>query len=153
MLEDVAIRSSAGTFCAPDETQTCVWTGRTSHPDDLRTCGLTGLPIHVEFATVGASPGLRPLVEMLDGASHTADEAQVWSDIVPKVSKALKGKTCRIEAAARSPTGRHLATCSEVRSLWGLRVRQVGAIYTIDDGSIVGRLAVGKRGSRNWARR
>ena len=157
MLEDMAIRSSTGTFCSPDEVQTCFWSDRRSHPDDLRTCGLTGLPVHAEFATEEASPRLRPLVEMLDvarpAAIHAADETELWADVATKVSSALKGKKCRIEAAMRSPTQRHLATCSEVRSMWGLRVRLVASIYDIDDRAIIGRVAVGKRGSSRWVGR
>ncbi|MGO9238437.1 MAG: hypothetical protein ACLP4V_31720 [Methylocella sp.] len=56
ILEDEAIRSSGGKFCAPAEARTCFWSSRKSHPDDLRSCALTGLPIHFEFATRSASP-------------------------------------------------------------------------------------------------
>jgi ERCC4-related helicase len=153
MLEDVAIQSPTGAFCAPDEAQTCLWSGRRCHPDDLRECGLTGLPIHVEFATSGPSPRLRPLTEMLDGVRHAVDETELWDDVGTKISMALKSRKCQIEAAVRSPAGGHLATCSEVRSMWGMRLRQVGAIYNIEDSSIIGRLAVGKRGPGNWVAR
>jgi hypothetical protein len=151
MLEDVAIRSSAGALCAPDEVKTCFWSGRTAHPDDLRTCSLTGLLIHADYATVGPLPCLRPLVEMLDGTRHSPDEMVLWDGVAMMVARALKCRAPRIEAAICSPARRHLATCSEVRSMWGLRVRHVGAIYDIEGRSIVGRPAVGKRGRRGWA--
>src|SRR5580704_7117123 len=153
MLEDVAIRSPTGAFCAPNEARTCLWSGRRCHPDDLRECGLTGLPIHVEFATSGPSPRLRPLTEMLDGVRHAVDETELWDDVGTKISMALRSRKCQIEAAVRSPAGGHLATCSEVRSMWGMRLRQVGAIYNIEDSSIIGRLAVGKCGPGNWVAR
>jgi superfamily II DNA or RNA helicase len=150
MLEDVAVRSSTGVFCAPVETKICFWSARNCHPDDVRTCGLTGLPIHVEFATADALPRLRPLTELLDGIRHTTDETALWDSVGTRVATALRRGKCRIEGAVRSPARRHLATCSEIRTMMGMRVRQIGSIYDIDRNTIVGRLAVGKRGSKNW---
>lgn len=153
MLEDVAVRSSTGAFCAPAEAKICFWSGRSSHPEDLRMCGLTGLPIHVEFATADALPRLRPLTELLDGIRHTTDETALWDGVGARVATALRRGKCRIESAVRSPAQRHLATCSEVRTMMGMRVRQVGSIYDIDRNAIIGRLAVGKRGWKNWLER
>jgi superfamily II DNA or RNA helicase len=153
MLEDVAVRSSTGAFCAPEETKICFWSGRSSHPDDLRTCGLTGLPIHAEFATEDVLPRLRPLTELLDGIKHTTDETALWDSVGTRVGTALSRGKCRIESAVRSPARGHLATCSEVRTMMGMRVRQVGSIYDIDKNAIIGRLAVGKRGYKNWMER
>jgi SNF2-related domain/Helicase conserved C-terminal domain len=153
ILEDAVIRSSRGTYCLPTETQTCFWSGRKSHPDDLRVCELTGLQIHFEHAIGDHAPRLRPLAEMLDGMRRTADEAQLWDSVAPRVTAAVKGAKCRVEAAALSPTKMHLATCSEARTLMGIRVRQVGAVYNLNDTAIVGRLAVGKRGPGGWAAR
>jgi hypothetical protein len=90
---------------------------------------------------------------MLDGVRHAVDETELWDGVGTKISMALKGSKCRIEAAVRSPAGGHLATCSEVRSMWGMRLRQVGSIYNIEDSSIMGRLAIGKRGPGNWVAR
>jgi SNF2-related domain/Helicase conserved C-terminal domain len=153
ILEDAAIRSSRGTHCSPTEAQTCLWSGRKSHPDDLRVCELTGLPIHFEHATGDHAPRLRPLSEMLDGMRRTTDETQLWDSVAPKVSSAVKGAKCRVEAATLSPTKTYLATCSEARTLMGIRVRQVGAVYDLNDTAIVGRLAVGKRGRSGWTAR
>jgi hypothetical protein len=150
ILEDAAIRSSAGKFCAPAEARTCFWSGRKSHPDDLRACALTGLMIHFEFATTDGAPRLQPLVELLDGVRRTADETQLWDSIAAGIAAALKGGKCRMEAAILSPTKRHLATCTEVRTFLGIRVRQVGAVYDLGESAIVGRLAMGKRGANSW---
>jgi superfamily II DNA or RNA helicase len=152
VLERAAIRSQQGKFCIPTEAGECFWSGRLVHPDDLRTCTLTGLPIHAEFTANGDSR-LRPLVEMLDGVRRTADEGQIWNDVATRVSSALKGKRCRVEAAILSPARRHLATCAEVRSMLGMRVRQAGAIYNLADHSIVGHITEGSRGSRRWEAR
>ena len=153
ILEDAAIRSSRGTHCSPTEAQTCLWSGRKSHPDDLRVCELTGLPIHFEHATGDHTPRLRPLAEMLDGMRRTTDETRLWDYVAPRIAAAVKGAKCRVEAATLSPTKMRLATCSEARTLMGLRVRQVGAIYDLTDAALIGRLAVGKRGPSGWASR
>jgi hypothetical protein len=152
LLERAAIRSSQGTFCTPREAYECFWSGRLAHPEDLRTCTITGLPIHVEFAT-STSNRLRPLAEMLDGVRRTADEGQIWTDVAARVSTALNGKRCRIEAAMLSPSRRHLATCSEIKTLLGMRVRQAGAIYNLADNSIIGRVTEGGRAANQWQAR
>jgi hypothetical protein len=58
---------------------------------------------------------------------------------------ALNIKKLKVEAAVLSPARQHLATCSEIRTLLGTRVRQAGAVYDIADHSIVGHIAKGKR--------
>jgi hypothetical protein len=153
ILEDAAIRSSRGKYCLPTEAKACFWSGRKSHPDDLRVCELTRLPIHFEHATGDHAPRLRPLSEMLDGIRRTTDETQLWDSVAPRVAAAVKGAKCRVEAATLSPTKMHLATCAEARTLMGIRIRQVGAVYNLNDTALIGRLAVGKRGPSGWTAR
>jgi hypothetical protein len=153
VFKDVAIRSTGGNFCAPGEARQCLWSGRRSHPDDLRTCNLTGLPIHYEFATADGAPRLQPLAELLDGVRRTADEMPLWDKVAGQVTAALKGGKCRVEAAVLSPAKRHLATCAEAHRFLGIRVRQVGAVYAMDEKTVVGRIASGKRGPRGWVER
>jgi superfamily II DNA or RNA helicase len=150
VLERLAVRSQQGKFCLPAEASECLWSGRTVHPDDVRTCSLTGLTIHTEFTADGDNR-LRPLVEMLNGVRRTADEGGMWTDVADRLSYALKGKKCRIEAAVLSPARRHLATCSEIKTLLGFRMKQVGAIYDLQDRSIVGHIAEGSRNRQQWA--
>ena len=69
---------------------------------------------------------------------------------LPSASTALRGSRCRVETAHVSPDKRHLAICSEVRTLLGLRVHQAGMLYSVEDGSIVGRIAIGKRTAKGW---
>jgi hypothetical protein len=153
VLKDVAIRSTGGNFCAPDEARQCFWSGRRSHPDDLRICNLTGLPIHHEFATANGAPRLQPLAEMLDGVRRTADEMPLWDKVAGQVMAALKGGKCRVEAAVLSPAKRHLAACAEANRFLGIRVRQIGAIYAVGEKIVVGRIVSGKRGPRGWVER
>lgn len=151
ILEEVAARSAAGKFCTPAEAKLCLWSGRKFHPDDLRICELTGLPIHFEFATANSHPRLQPLVDLLNGIKRTTAEPQLWDAVTSKAAAVLGRGRCRVEAAALSPDGQHLAVCSEVRTLLGLRVHQAGLVYAIGDHAIVGRVANGKRTPEGWA--
>jgi hypothetical protein len=153
MLRDKAVWSSARQFCLPAEAETCLWSGRRVHPDDIRPCALTGLPIHVDYATTKAPARLRPLVEMLDGMRHNADQCEIWDEIAQRLNRAMKGGKCRIEAAILSPSKQRLATCAESKTMLGLRVHQVGAVYDLIDDAIIGRLAEGKRNGSGWERR
>lgn len=151
ILEEVAVRSAIGKFCAPGEAKPCLWSGRKFHPEDLRVCELTGLRIHFEFATVSRPPRLQPLVDLLNGIKRTADKPHLWDAVATKVATALGKRRCRVEAAVLSPDGKHLAVCSEVRTLLSFRVHQAGFVYAIGDRSIVGRIPLGRRTSEGWS--
>lgn len=153
ILEDVAIRSLAGRYCAPAEALECFWSGRKTHPDDILACVLTGLPIHVEFTEPNGIARLSPLAELLDGVRRSADKSSRWDNVAARIVSALKGGKCKVEAAVLSPAKKHLATCSEIRTLLGFRANIVGAIYSIDEGVLVGRIAVGKRQGNIWKAR
>ena len=151
LLEDSAVRSANGLFCAPTEAVECVWSGRKYHPDDIRKCELTGLPIYFEYATTSVPYRLVPLVLMLDGIKRNSDEAPRWQDIAERIAAATKSRKCNIEAAILSPSNQHLATCAEQRVMLGMRVYQVGALYDISTNSIVGRICTGRRGRDSWS--
>jgi superfamily II DNA or RNA helicase len=146
----LAVRSIAGRYCAPGEAKTCIWSRRYSHPDDMRVCSLIGIPFHVEFASSAEKPQLQPLAGLLHGVGRTTDAADRWNEIASRVSIALHGTRCRVETAHLSPDKRHVAICAEVRTLLGLRVHQAGLLYSLEDGSIVGRIAMGKRTAKGW---
>lgn len=150
LLQRAAVRSVAGKYCAPVEAKTCTWSGRRTHPDDIRVCSITGIPLHFEFATLGDKAYLQPLVDLLHGVRRTADASDRWEEIASTTSAALRGSRCRVETAQMSPDKRHLAVCSEVRTLLGLRVQQASLLYDIEEGSIVGRVAMGKRTAKGW---
>jgi hypothetical protein len=116
----------------------------------MRVCSLTGIPVHVEFAASGEEPYLQPLGDLLHGVRRTADWPDRWGEIASKASTALRGSRCRVETAHVSPDRRHLAICSEVRTLLGFRVQQAGLLYSMGDASIVGRIAMGKRTPKGW---
>jgi len=150
ILEEAAIRSATGKFCAPVEAKPCLWSGRTCHPDDLRICGLTRLPVHFEFATTGGIPRLQALDELLGGVRRTSNETELWDDVAMKVSNAIGGGRCKVEAAVLSPDKLHLAICAEVRTMLGFRVRHVGSLYSIEEINLVGRLVQGRRAPSGW---
>jgi hypothetical protein len=127
-----------------------MWSGCISHPDDLRVCNLTGISFHTQFAAPGDSSRLQPLADLLHGLRHTSDASDRWDEIASKACTVLRASRCRIESASVSPDKRHLALCSEVRTLLGLRVQQAGMLYSVADGSIVGRIALGKRTPKGW---
>ena len=128
----------------------CVWGGHKHHPDDIRKCELTGLSIHFQFATANTPYRLLPLIEMLDGVKRNSDEPARWPDVADRIAAATKRGKYNIEAAILSPDSRHLATCSEIRTMLGMRVYQVGALYELASKSVVGRICIGKRGKENW---
>jgi superfamily II DNA or RNA helicase len=150
LQNSLALRSVAGKYCAPVESKICMWSGRRSHPDDIRVCSLTGIQFHFEFAASGENPYLQPLGDLLHGVRRTTDAPDRWEEIASKASSALRGSRCRVETAHISPDRRNLAICSEVRTLLGLRVQQAGLLYSMEDGLIVGRIAVGKRTPKGW---
>jgi superfamily II DNA or RNA helicase len=153
LLPEKAVQSRTGLFCLPAEVEICLWSERKAHPDDLRTCAMTGLTIHADYVTSQSPPRLRPLAEMLDGMRHNADQDDVWDRVAQRLTRALKGSTCRIEAATLSPSKQRLATCAESRTMLGFRVHQVGAVYDLIDDAIIGRLAEGKRNGSSWVAR
>jgi hypothetical protein len=137
----------------PSRSTGLLLSGRIGHPDDLRICTLTGLPIHFEFATPEGAPRLKPLVEMLDGIRRNTDETGLWNTAAARIEAAAKSGKCRVEAAMISPAKQYLATCSEAKAFLGLRVYQVGAVYDLTNGTIFGRIAVGKRSANGWVDR
>jgi hypothetical protein len=151
ILEEVAVRSITGTLCAPAEAKPCLWSGRKCHPDDLRICQLTGLSVHVKFVTGDSHPRLQPLVDLLNGIKRNADESQLWAAVIVKVGAIIGREKCRVEAAVLSPDRHHLAVCTEVRTLFGLRTHQAGLLYDISGDAIIGRVVQGRRASGGWS--
>ena len=146
----LAVRSIAGKYCAPVEAKTCMWSGRHTHPDDIRICSMTEILFHFEFMASGEKPYLQPLGDLLHGVRRTTEARDHWDEIASKASIALRGSQCRVETAHISPDKRHLAICSEVRTLMGLRVHHAGLLYSIEEKLIVGRIVIGKRTPKGW---
>ncbi|MGP9812926.1 SNF2-related protein [Rhodopseudomonas sp. NSM] len=153
VLKSEALKSIGGNYCLPSEAQTCFWSGQRSHPEDIRSCALTGLTIRVEFATTEGPARLQTLVDLLDGIRRNADQNEVWPTLAEKVTAELKNGKCRVEAAMLSPSKKHLAACAESKTMLGLRVHQIGAVFDIADSVLVGHVAEGKRNKGHWEAR
>jgi superfamily II DNA or RNA helicase len=151
ILEQAALRSATGKFCSPAEAKECLWSGRKNHPEDIRLCELTGLHFHFGFMTDNNSSRLELLVDLLNGCNRSEDKSHLWESMKVKIAAAVGKRRCRVESAVLSPDRRHLAVCSEVRTLLGIRVQQAGLIYCIAENSVVGRVALGKRSSEAWS--
>jgi superfamily II DNA or RNA helicase len=152
MLEDSAIRSATGQFCASPEVGQCAWSSRQCHPADLRVCRLTGLPILYQFAgSAKDGHALQPLLELLEGVKRNGDKKELWSTIAGDASGIIGKGRCQVEAAVLSPTGNHLAASVEVRTMLGFRTHQAGVVYALSDTSVVGRVALGQRKANTWA--
>jgi predicted RecB family nuclease len=144
ILENVAVRSARGKYCAPIEAKLCVWSDQKFHPDDLRTCVLTGLSIHFRFATAEGPSYFHPLIDLLRGVKRTVDRAEMWDTIARNVSSTLGGVRCRVEAALLSPDDKRLALRIQIKTLFGLRSREVGVIYEISSASLIGHIVEAK---------
>jgi superfamily II DNA or RNA helicase len=151
ILQSAAISSLGGAYCAPSEATTCAWGGDASHPNDIHECAITGLPIHASFATVTAPPRLKVLADLLDGSKQTADRTDLWELIASRLNSAVKGKV-HTTSAATSPTGKRLAAVADAKVFFGIRVTTLGFIYEIEQTSIVGAIAKGRRTAAGWER-
>lgn len=149
MVEDEVLSASNGQCCSPSEGFICAWSGQLFHPLDVGECELTGLLIHRRHLTAEASPRLRPLAEMLDGTRRAADAVDSWPSIAELAAAATHGK-CVIEGVLKSPDGRSLAVCAQVKTFLGFKVRHIGFLYFGDERSIVGRIAEGRRTNSGW---
>lgn len=129
----------------PSEARACVWSGQEVHPDDLRICSMTGLSIHLKYVTSDMPLCLSPLNSMVIGLSRTRDKEDIWPDIETRLAEVLKKGKCKVEAAELSPDRKHIAGCSEVRTLFGFRTQHVGFIYSLQSGTIAGRITAKKR--------
>jgi hypothetical protein len=152
ILEETAIRSAAGKFCAPIESKSCQWSGRKCHPEDLRICALTGLQFHFQFITTAdGHPRLEPIIDLLDGIKRSTEKFELWDHINAHVARVIRNGRSRVEAAILSPNELSLAVCCEIRTMLGFRTHHAGLIYSIIDDSIIGRVAEGRRSSNRWA--
>jgi hypothetical protein len=150
LVEEAAVHSASGAFCTPAEAKVCAWSGRRTHPSDVRVCELIGLPVHFEYTTDPTAPRLQPLMKLLDGVIRTTDEMRLWDMVAEKLSAALRGGRCQIDASTLAPDGQHLAASADVRTLFGWRLQRAGLVYALRDRSIVGRVALGKLEPGGW---
>lgn len=149
MLEDEAVWSRAGFASTPDEAIHCVWSGRVTHPDDIRVCELTGLRFYYIYMTNEEPYRHNALLDLLRSPKADADRSDTWSEI-EEAAAALVGGKATVEATLLSPNKSCLATTAEDRKYLGFKVRLVGALYSLTDRRILGRITVGRRKNGRW---
>jgi len=147
LLEQEAIRSSSGHFCTPDEAKTCAWGGKKIHPEDMKICFLTGVEASTEF--IGKDNCFQILTDLLNGSRRSDDLAQFWPQIAKSAEIVTNGK-CKIDSAVLSPSKNILGVSVEVRNWMGLKVRNACFLYSLENQSILGRVAIGKRTLGKW---
>jgi superfamily II DNA or RNA helicase len=149
-LQEESVASTTGKYCLPTEAKTCMWSGKKIHPGDLRTCELTQVNAHVEFMTVNGACHLGPLINLLNGLRRKADKPELWAKIAEDMSRIANAKS-QVEAAILSPSQQYLAVCLETKNWLGLKTRQAGLLYSIQEQEAVGRIVAGKRGAQGWS--
>jgi hypothetical protein len=150
ILEEEAIRSIEGKFCAPLEARMCFWNGRQYHPDDLRTCQLTGVMLFLACLEPHGKSNSEVLIGLLNGVRRKSDKPGLWNTIITYVSNSVGKGNYKIESAELSPDGQRLAVCLKVKKWIGLKVRHIGLFYSIPDNAIIGKIAFGKRSTSGW---
>lgn len=151
LLEQEAIKSLMGNYCAPVEAKACMWSGRLCHPEDLKTCELSGVSVYLEYIkTKNDHSHLEYLIDLLDGITRKTDSLDIWDRVSISASSVLGKKKCKVVNAISSHDKRNLAVLLEVRSLLGMKLRFAGLLYSIPDGTIIGRVSVGKRDAKGW---
>ncbi len=143
LLESEAIKSIKGNFCSPLESKTCTWSNKNFHPEDLKICSLTELPIYIGYLS-GKPLKFEALNNLLQGLKRTTEVEEEWDIISAKASEILQSKNCVVESSTLSPDKKKVAVCIEVKTWMGLKVRYAGLLFSIDDKSIIGKIALGK---------
>jgi hypothetical protein len=89
------------------------------------------------------------LVGLLNGLNRKAEKSELWTKVTSVLAVAGH-KTSKVEASEVSPDGNRLAVCAEIRSLFGLKTRCGGFIYSIPEDMVIGRIVLGKRDKKGW---
>jgi len=84
---------------------------------------------------------------------HKVDPEPEELELIDSIASAMAIITnakSQVEAAVLSPSQQYLAVCLETKNWLGLRTRQAGLLYSIQEQEAVGRIVAGKRGAQGW---
>jgi hypothetical protein len=84
------------------------------------------------------------------GRSHDRAFEVEWDAFSRSADQAAHTNKIRIEGATGAPGGGRAAVAGEVKTLLGLRVRQVGFIIDVSTATVHGRVRTGKRNTNGW---
>jgi len=148
LLEDESIRSEAGKFCSDKESVLCIWSDEKYHPDDVKQCMLTGLTFHKKF--LDEAGYFSVLHKLLDGTSNKLDCQEQWENIATKFVNIIGGGRAQIKNADSATNKKNLACSVELKTWAGLKTRQGGLVYSLNEKNIIGRVPIGKRNMQVW---
>lgn len=150
MLEDEAIRSNDGSFCTPTESRECKWSNEKYHPKDLVIDSLSGLPMHFSYIEKDRNNSFKVLISLLDGGNATSEGNIFDNETLNKIYSLVGNSSCEVEASEYSLNRNNIALCLKVKSLFGLKIRYYGLIFSITSNNILGNISVGKRDKKIW---
>jgi hypothetical protein len=170
LVDEAEMSAVTGKLVAHSLLKTSAVSGKRAEPEHFGRCDFSGAEVlNVELGVSAVSGKRYRLDQQLrsavsSNAGHkeeflfcyetrqpiTPKEAETCEVTGKFVRPGVLEKCAAIEAAHVSPDKQHVAICSEVRTLLGLRVQQAGLLYSMRDGSIVGRIAIGKRTPKGW---
>lgn len=150
VLEKVAVKARNGKYCLPSEGRQCRWTDRNLHPDDAGSCSVTGLTVDKVYLTSEFDGSLKEIPDLLRGMTRPSDAASDSAKIIAALERATVGGKLAVEATLLSPSGRALLTGFESRTFLGFRVQHGVAVVDVKSGSVIGKVALGRRSQGTW---
>lgn len=150
ILEKIAVKASNGKYCLPSEARQCRWTSRNLHPEDTGACAVTGLTVDKVYLTGEFGGSLKEVPDLLRGMARPSDGANDSSRVIAALERANVGGKIAVEATLLSPSGGALLTGFESKTFLGFRVQHGVAIVDVKSGSVIGKVALGRRTQGTW---
>lgn len=151
LMQTSGIGSLSGDRCLTRESAECAWSGERTHPADIVKCSLTGLPVSVKHLK-SADREIAALGDLLDGSRQGIAGENSWPLVAKLLSGATKIARCEVEGAVLSPDGRKIAVRAIARTLFGLRTSHIGAVFSVNEQEVVGRVVIGHATTKGWTR-
>lgn len=149
ILEEEAVRSDDGIFCSKDESQKCFWSNNFYHPNDLLIDSISGLPINHVLIKKERNNSFSVLLELLDG--KVINESNSVQEKITQVFQGIYNSlNFKIDSLEYSLDEQRIAVCLSVKSLFGLKIRYYGFLFSVEDNKIIGKVSTGKRIKNIW---
>lgn len=150
LLREEAIKSVVGKFCLPVEAKECAWSHELCHVDDLKVCMLTNLVFHSQFLIEKEGQFRLEILSDLLNETQRGFDVEVTENMRANLARAVKHKTCEVEANKSNPDAKVIAVCFSGKSLFGLRTKHFGALYSLETRTVVGKIVDGARNVNGW---
>jgi superfamily II DNA or RNA helicase len=139
LLQTAAIQSIEGHYCEPSESDYCFWSNSFWHPIDVGRCSITHCGIHNDYLR-GSPTELGEFRQFVSLDSFAQEASEIWPIATFALQRALDGKSCTIKCSKLSPGGKTLALKAVVKTLFGLKRREVAFLLSTEDNQIKGTL-------------